>query len=77
MPGFAIDPAAVVTNIVIADVDPPDSTGERLAALRAHGVLAGTLGRGRIRFVTHRDVDDAGLDRAIGALQAAFGARPL
>jgi threonine aldolase len=77
LPGFDIDPTSVVTNIVIAAVDPPDSTGERLEALRAHGVLAGTMGRGRIRFVTHRDVDDAGIDRAIDALRAAFGARPL
>jgi hypothetical protein len=35
------------------------------------------MGHGRIRFVTHRDVDDDGLGRAIAALQTTFAARPL
>ena len=77
LPGFTLDPETVVTNIVIASVEPADGTAERLDALRAQGVLAGTMGRGRIRFVTHRDVDDAGLDRAIAALRACFTSRPL
>jgi len=28
------------------------------------------MGPGRLRFVTHLDVDDAGIDRAIAALRA-------
>jgi hypothetical protein len=31
--------------------------------------MAGAMGAGRIRFVTHLDVDDDGLARAIGALR--------
>ena len=31
----------------------------------AQGVQAGSMGPGRIRFVTHLDVDDVGLARAI------------
>jgi threonine aldolase len=68
-PGLRIDPAEVETNIVIAEVDPPDATTRWLAHLREGGVLAGTMGRGRLRFVTHLDVDDAGLDRAIALLR--------
>jgi len=47
-----------------------ERTDALLAALRDAGILAGTMGRGRIRFVTHLDVDDAGLGRAIAALDA-------
>jgi threonine aldolase len=68
-PGLRIDPAGVETNIVIAEVDPPEATTRWLAHLRDGGVLAGTLGRGRLRFVTHLDVDDAGLERAIALLR--------
>jgi threonine aldolase len=68
-PGLRIDPADVETNIVIAEVDPPEATTRWLAHLRDGGVLAGTMGRGRLRFVTHLDVDDAGLERAIALLR--------
>jgi threonine aldolase len=69
IPGLRIDPADVETNIVIADVDPPDAVASWLAHLRRGGVLAGTMGRGRMRLVTHLDVDDAGLARAIALLR--------
>jgi threonine aldolase len=38
-------------------------------ALAAEGVLAGTVDPDTVRFVTHKDVDDAGLDHAIEVLQ--------
>ena len=71
VPGFRVDPDRVVTNIVIADVEPPERAGEVLAALAQDGVLAGPMGHGRIRFVTHLDIDDAGLERALRALRRA------
>ncbi len=71
VPGFRLDPERVETNIVIAGVEPPERTAEVIAALRAEGILAGTMGYGRIRFVTHLDVDDAGIDRAIEAVRRA------
>jgi threonine aldolase len=43
--------------------------------LRSRGVLAGPKGPGRVRFVTHLDVDDAGIDRAVAALRALSAAR--
>jgi threonine aldolase len=71
VPAFRIDPSRVATNIVIAGVDPPEKAGEIVDALRGEGVLAGSMGHGRIRFVTHLDVDDAGLERALRAVRAA------
>jgi len=57
------------TNIVFVDVT--DGRGpDLLAFLKARGVLAtGLIG---LRFVTHLDVDSAGIDRAIDAIQAFF-----
>ena len=63
------------TNIVFVDV--ADGRGpDLLAFLKARGVLAtGLIG---LRFVTHLDVDAAGIDRAVNAIQAFFsqGAAP-
>jgi threonine aldolase len=69
VPGLHIDPARIETNIVIAEVAAPDDTSSWLARLRAEGILASTMGRGRLRFVTHLDIDDAGLDRAIAVVR--------
>jgi threonine aldolase len=57
------------TNIVFVDV--ADGRAPHLLAfLKARGVLAtGLIG---LRFVTHLDVDSAGIDRAIDAIQAFF-----
>jgi threonine aldolase len=62
-----VDPALVETNIVCARAAalPPDL----LDALRVEGVLAGTIDVDTVRFVTHREVDDAGLGRAVDALR--------
>jgi threonine aldolase len=69
LPGVEIDPARVVTNIVIFDV-----AGTRLAAddicarlARARGVLASGFGSS-IRMVTHYDVSTADIDAAVRAL---------
>lgn len=69
-PAFRIDPDAVRTNIVIADVVAPRGVDEILAALRREGILAGSMGPGRVRFVTHLDVDDDGLEHALAAVHA-------
>jgi threonine aldolase len=70
LPGFRLDPSRVATNIVIAETDPPRAADRILEALRGLGVLAGGMGHGRIRFVTHLDIDDRGLARAIDALRS-------
>ena len=46
--------------------------GHRPARLLTHaGVLAGAIGPDVVRLVTHHDVDDAGLARAVAALAGA------
>lgn len=70
LPQFDIDPSTVQTNIVIAELREPGATDRTLESLRAQGILAGAMGAGRIRFVTHLDVDDDGLEQALRALRA-------
>ena len=41
-----------------------------LAHLEERGVLAHAIAPGMVRFVTHHDVDDAGVARAIAALES-------
>jgi len=64
LPGLTVEPAQ--TNIVFADL-----AGERAATLmpflKSRGVLA--TGLYKLRFVTHLDVDDDGVDRAIAAVR--------
>jgi threonine aldolase len=65
-----VDTAAVETNIVMVDL-PADRAGAEparvLAHLQAAGVLAATAGPRRLRFVLHRDVDDAAVQRCLDA----------
>ena len=41
-----------------------------MAALRAAGVSAGAWSRTSIRLVTHRHIDDAAVDQALGIVRA-------
>jgi threonine aldolase len=70
LPGARIDPAKVETNIVIFEVDDPPAV---LRELAARDVEMGGMGPGRIRAVTHLDVDRAGVDRALAALSEVLG----
>jgi len=66
--GMADTGAAVstpATNMVV--VDGGGAAEAILDGLRSDGVLAGLIGPGRIRFVTHHDVDQTGIDRAIAS----------
>ena len=67
-PGCGVDPAQVRTNIVTFTHPQPDKL---LAHLEGHGVLAHAIAPETVRFVTHRDVDDAGISRAVAALDDA------
>jgi threonine aldolase len=60
------DPAGIETNIVVLDV--ADAAAVATAAA-AEGVLVSALGPRFLRLVTHLDVDDDGIDRAIGVLR--------
>jgi threonine aldolase len=65
---MAVDPDAVETNMVFADVA---SLGldamEAIGQLGREGLGVTPIGPGVLRMVTHVDVDDAGIDAALGA----------
>jgi threonine aldolase len=67
-PASGLDPASVQTNIVAFVHPRPDAV---LDHFREQGVLAGTVAPGRLRLVTHHDVDDVGIELALKALAGA------
>ncbi|HEU5034440.1 MAG TPA: GntG family PLP-dependent aldolase [Mycobacteriales bacterium] len=72
VPGL-VDPAQVETNIVPLDVTVTALDSASLSAhCRADGVLVSAVGPRRVRLVTHLDVDDAGIARAIDVLTRAL-----
>ncbi|MDH5540015.1 MAG: low-specificity L-threonine aldolase [Rhizobacter sp.] len=64
LPGLTVEPPQ--TNIVFADLPGKRANG-LVERLKSRGVLA--TGLYRLRFVTHLDVDAAGVDRAIAAMR--------
>src|SRR4051794_39547896 len=64
--GVTVDPDEVETNIVFFSV--ADARG-LCAALERQGVRMGAPGPGRIRAVTHLDVDADGVQRAVEAVE--------
>ena len=73
--GLAIDLDAVETNFVQLDVEPYGLTKwDALARLKEHGVgLSATVHPTRLRAVTHLDVSDDDIDRAIDLIPRALG----
>ena len=70
--GLAVRAGWTQTNMVWLDLE--DDVGERLAAHAASaGVLMSAKGYGA-RLVVHRDVDDAGVERAVRACRDFFAA---
>ena len=65
------DRAHTPTNIVVLDVD---SAAEVAAKAAADGVLVSALGPRLLRLVTHLDVDDDGIERAVEVLRPLLGA---
>ena len=74
--GLPVDLSRVQTNFVQVDVGPLGlSRQEALDRLAAAGVqLSATIHETIIRAVTHLDVGDEGVERAIAAVPAALGA---
>lgn len=64
----ACDPSTVQTNIVNFT---HGNTDELLAHLGQHGIRAGTIAPRVARFVTHCDVDDDDVARAVAAIRSA------
>jgi len=67
-PMSLLDPASVLTNIVVFEHASP---GILLEHLGNQGVLAGTIRPDLVRMVTHYDVDDSDIDRAVRAIASS------
>ena len=75
LPGVAIDPAVVATNIVIfhvAAAGDPAPAGAFVRRAADAGVLGVPIGPDRVRFVTHRDAPRSAVALAVQRLQRAF-----
>ena len=68
IPGMVVDREAVETNMVFASLAAmrPREVAQKLSA---HGVRV-SASRPMLRLVVHRDVDDAGIDRAVEAFSS-------
>ena len=73
--GIALDLDAVETNFVQVDVEPYGLTKwDALARLKEHGVgLSATVHPTKLRAVTHLDVSDDDIERAIDLIPRALG----
>jgi threonine aldolase len=70
IPQLAIDATKVQTNIVICDCSKTGKTAvEFCEELYGHGVWAQDTAKYSVRFVTHCDVDRAGIERALPAIR--------
>ena len=73
LPGVRLNPEEVETNIIIFPFSHPRiSTPEVLSQLKKRGVLA-LATTGPIRLVTHKDIDDEDVERAISAFRDILG----
>jgi len=69
IPGLALDPKTVVTNIVIFDIAKTGLTvTDFVAKAKAQGVLLSGVGGTRVRVVTHLDVSRTDCERAVEAI---------
>jgi threonine aldolase len=68
-----VDVSSVETNIVVVELsDTPLDSATVAASCRAEGVLVSAFGPRRVRLVTHLDVDDAAIDRAIEVIRRSL-----
>jgi threonine aldolase len=66
MPGIGLDPSLIETNIVFFDLSHAGPSAPALAArLAERGVRIGAMGERRMRAVTHLDIDEAAIDKAL------------
>jgi len=72
LPGIDVVPAE--TNMVMVDIRRPDlDAASFLEKLAGHGVLLSPFTRTRVRAVTHLDIGDDDIDRAVDAFAAVLG----
>ena len=69
LPGVALDPPHVETNIVVFSVGTPEAAEALSAALERDGVLVSNFGGGRLRLVTHFGISADDCHRAVAAIR--------
>ncbi len=70
IPGVSVNPDEVETNILVFDVGGTGlTTAEISAKLKERGILANGIDPTTMRMVTHYDVDDEGIVRALEAFR--------
>jgi threonine aldolase len=75
IPGVQMDPAKVMTNIVVFDVsDTGVAPAEVSARLKHRGVLMNAINGRCVRAVTHYDVDRAACAKAVEAAKESLAA---
>jgi threonine aldolase len=72
LPGVALDPATVETNLVFFDLTGSIDASAAVQGLLARGVRMGALGPRTIRAVTHLDVSAAAIDKTLAAAREIF-----
>ncbi len=69
--GISVDPDSIHTNIVISEVDESVGTANQvIEALAEEGVLVTYPGKQSLRMVTHRHIDGADVDDALGRVSS-------
>jgi threonine aldolase len=69
LPGVAIDPDHVETNLVFCDIAGTGKSQQQIIAeLKHHGVLVGPNQKTKLRLVTHLDISEQDIGRAIDVL---------
>eukprot|EP01035_Chromulina_nebulosa_P021034 gene21034-27260_t len=69
LPAFQIDLNNIETNIILLSILVNDMQADVILMLKERGVLALSFGHNVIRLVTHRDIDDDDIQRAIQAFR--------
>lgn len=71
LPGLSVDPAGVLTNMVLADVSRTFAAAlDFTAKIAKAGVLAGAISPSMVRFVTHRDVSVEDIGEALARMES-------
>jgi threonine aldolase len=73
VPGLALDPAAVETNIVWFETAGGRDARELAAQLRDEGVLIGAFDERRLRAVTHLDVGEGDIETVLDTVARLMG----
>lgn len=75
IPGLSIDLSQTRTNMVYVTVDETDELPNVIDELRATGINVASPGPGRIRLVTHCDIDDDDVKRTISEFTSVMETR--